>query len=486
MTTELHTETLIIGAGPAGLACAMELSNAQKDFIVIEKSASAGGLSKTYSFAESDGSVFYTDNGPHRFFSKNKYLYEFIEDLVQEEWIQVKRHTRQYIDGVFYDYPVNVLQALKNIGFVGSFRMGIDYCVAKIQYAVFKKPIQTFKDYAYANFGKSLAEFNIVNYTEKIWGIPSDTIHPEWALQRIKGLNLFSLVFTAFKKIFFKKVSGPKSLVDEFYYPSKGTGLIYDAIVARIQKKGYTVYFNTEPIAVEFLHEGKVKVLVQNQNGEKTIIHCSYLVESVPITQFVPLIQPPAPSGVMKSVRALRHRSQVYLFITLNRESVTIDQWIYFPSKKTPVARVSEMRNFSHEMSPKGKTSLFIEFFCFENDDTWNMSKEDLLAEVMKVMNESFFKKSEIRETYIMRQKNVYPIYDLEYMTHLNAIKEYLNQYKNLFYIGRPGRFRYNNQDHSLEMGMLAAKSIIDGKVYDIESVGLEKEFYETVSEPKK
>jgi hypothetical protein len=71
-------------------------------------------------------------------------------------------------------------------------------------------------------------------------------------------------------------------------------------------------------------------------------------------------------------------------------------------------------------------------------------------------------------------------------MTHLNVIKEYLNQYTHLFYIGRPGRFRYNNQDHSLEMGMLAAKSIIDGKVYDIESVGLEKEFYETVSEPKK
>ena len=54
-----------------------------------------------------------------------------------------------------------------------------------------------------------------------------------------------------------------------------------------------------------------------------------------------------------------------------------------------------------------------------------------------------------------------------------------MDRFENLYYIGRPGRFRYNNQDHSLEMGILAAKSIIDGKKYDIEEVGSEAEYYE-------
>ncbi len=74
----------------------------------------------------------------------------------------------------------------------------------------------------------------------------------------------------------------------------------------------------------------------------------------------------------------------------------------------------------------------------------------------------------------------MYPIYNLDYKEKLNTIKKWLDGFQNLYYIGRPGRFRYNNQDHSLEMGILAAKSIIDGRRYDIESVGEEKEYQES------
>src|SRR3989344_103704 len=95
------TDILIIGAGPAGMAAAMELAKADREFVLVEKESFVGGLACTYTFCEGD-LIFRTDNGPHRFFSKNKYLYEFIEDLLKERWIQVQRQTRQYIDGKFY------------------------------------------------------------------------------------------------------------------------------------------------------------------------------------------------------------------------------------------------------------------------------------------------------------------------------------------------------------------------------------------------
>ena len=84
---------LIIGAGPAGMAAAMELSRANRDFVVIEKDKQVGGLSKTYVLKEGD-LEFRTDNGPHRFFSKNKYLYDFLEVLLVQEWMPVNRQTR--------------------------------------------------------------------------------------------------------------------------------------------------------------------------------------------------------------------------------------------------------------------------------------------------------------------------------------------------------------------------------------------------------
>ncbi|KND46798.1 MAG: NAD-dependent amino-oxidase [Parcubacteria bacterium C7867-006] len=475
---KIKTETLIIGAGPAGLACAMELSKAGKDFIVIEKSSQVGGLAKTYTFKETDGLVFYTDNGPHRFFSKNQNLYSFIEGLIGEDWIKVRRQTRQFIDGKFYDYPVNPVQALVNIGPIMASRMLLDYLWAKVVYGVFGKEIRTFEDYAVANFGKSLADFNIINYTEKIWGIPSNEIHAEWAVQRIKGLNVTSVLKNFISKIFSKnKNSTPKSLVDEFFYPAKGTGLIYETIKNKLEKLNYKFFMETYPVSIKHKDNLIYEVVLRSKEGD-FIIECKNLVESVPVTEFISILGPSVPKDVKESISKLRHRSQVYLFITLNKESLTPDQWVYFPRQENKVARVSEMKNFSKEMSPAGKTSLFIEFFCFENDKIWNSTKDEIFEIALSELSSAgFFEKNDVRNYYLIRQKNVYPVYDLDYQRYLSVVKSYLDGFNNLYYIGRPGRFRYNNQDHSLEMGMLAAKSIIDGVKYNMDSVGEEKEF---------
>ncbi|MCC2630519.1 MAG: adrenodoxin reductase [Candidatus Paceibacter sp.] len=479
---KIITDTLIVGAGPAGLATAMELSKAGKKFIVIERQDAPGGLSKTYEFKEGD-LIFRTDNGPHRFFSKNQYLYDFIEDLLHEQWIKVHRQTRQFIDGKFYDYPINAPQALKNLGFIKALRILWDYVIAKIRYGLFRKPVKNFADYVYANFGKTLGEFGMINYTEKIWGIPANEIHIDWAGQRIKGLSLTSVAKDALARLFGgKSKNKPKTLVDTFYYPEYGTGLIYDAIVKRLQDKGYEVLLNTEPQVFKFKGK-KFTSVIAKSDGEDIEIEFKTLVESVPLTSFIKMLEPKTPRDILEAGKKLRHRNQVYLFITLDKESITKDQWIYFPSKDVPIGRVSEMKNFSNKMSPEGKTSLFVEFFCFEGDAMWNMTKEELFAFALPHFeNNGFFSRSEVRNYYVIKQRDVYPIYDIDYKQFLDKIKKYLDNFTNLYYIGRPGRFRYNNQDHSLEMGMLAARSIIEGKRYNIEKVGDEKEYYESGS----
>ena len=58
-------------------------------------------------------------------------------------------------------------------------------------------------------------------------------------------------------------------------------------------------------------------------------------------------------------------------------------------------------------------------------------------------------------------------------------IKNFFRKFKNITLIGRGGTYRYNNQDHSLEMGILAARSIIESKEYDLDKIGDEQEYYE-------
>ncbi len=472
--------TCIIGAGPAGLAAAMELSRAGKPFSVFEKSDRVGGLAKTYSFTEPDGLTFRTDNGPHRFFSKNPYLYGFIEGLIKENWIEVKRQTRQYIAGKFYDYPINPAQALANIGPKKAVRMVADYAAAQIRYGLLKKPVRHFEDHVVAHFGRTLAEFNMINYTEKIWGVKADTIHTDWATQRIKGLSVgFLMKAAADRALGSFRTKSLRTLVDSFYYPEYGTGLIYETVAARLAEAGTPVACNGFPVRVR--HNGRrITGLTLSVNGALRDIVPDNLVESVPPREFLKLLDPAPPAEITAAAEKMRYRDQTYLFITLDKERVTHDQWIYFPETAVPFGRISEMKNFSPKMSPHGKTSLFIEFFCFENDAIWNATKEELLLKAMEHLEPlGFCKRSEVRQSYLVRQKKVYPIYDTGYKEYVDKVKGYLDRFENLYYIGRPGRFRYNNQDHSLEMGIMAARSVITGVRQDIDAVGGESEYFE-------
>src|SRR3989338_4517145 len=473
----MNKDILILGAGPAGMACAMELCNNGKIAVIIEKDLKVGGLAQTLEFDEG-GLIFRTDLGPHRFFSKNQYLYDFIENLLNEKWILVNRQTRQFIDGKFYDYPINALQALRNIGFLKAFNFFISYISGFFQYKIFKKKINSFEDYIVASFGRKLGEFNMLNYTEKIWGIPSSKIHPDWAKQRIQGLNFLSAVINA---LFGKNKKSPKTLVNHFYYPQYGTGLIYETIAKKIQDKGFIINKNSHPTKI--FHKNFTITSVRiNINGKEEEIIQSILVSSIPITQFIGLLSPAPPREVIDATINLKWRAQVYLFITLDKEQVTDDNWIYFPNKEVPFGRISEMKNFSKDMSPEGKTSLFIEFFVTENDKIWNMNKEELFELTINQLQKlklNFFKKEEVRRYYLIKRRNVYPIYNLDYQKNLKIIKDYLDKFTNLYYIGRPGRFLYNNQDHSLEMGILTAQSILQNKKPNFEQIENENEYFE-------
>ena len=462
-------DVLILGAGPAGMAAAFELHGAGRPFLVIEKNDLVGGLARTLQFGE-----FRTDIGPHRFYSRNQYLYAFIEELLGEQWIPVDRITRFFINGTFFSYPVELKNALRNVGFFKASRILIDYLSERSKKIVLNRIHPSFEAQIISDFGRTLAELNMLNYTEKLWGLPCSQISPDWSKQRIKGLSFLEVV----KKMFIKSAGGSKTLVERFYYPDSGAGLIYEKMQERISKEG-NLRFNTRPVQIVHKHNKIAEVNVTS--GDDTYrINPAYVISSIPITLFVHMIEPAPPAEVLHAVKKLRFRSHVSFFLTIDKPSVFDDQWIYFPDKEIPFCRIMEPKNFSRKMSPPDKTSLLVEFFCWENDAIWNADKDALCGLCIPWLEKiGFIKKDDIINSFIHREKYAYPVYDLDYKKHLTTITRYLNQFKNLQCLGRSGSFRYNNQDHALEMGILAARNIIEGKRYNIEEVGEKQEYFE-------
>lgn len=472
--SKYKNKIVIIGLGPAGLAAAYDLLKTDTHVVCIEKKEYVGGLAKTLQFGD-----FKTDIGPHRFFSKNEDINNFIKFLLKERLIEVNRKTRLYINKKSFIYPLCLKDILQNINFLKFLEFMYSYIYEKIKWVFLKRrPFISFEQKIIFKFGKSLARFNILNYTEKIWGMPPAEISPDWADQRLEGLSLTALI----KNILVDSQDCPKSLKSKFYYPELGSGLLYEVIEKEILKSNHCI-LKTGSFPLKIVHDGNVITKVLIHNGNDVLVYFpGHVISSIPITEFINLLEPKAPEEILRCADNLKFRSHLSLFITLNTASVFRDHWIYFPDKKIPFGRIMEPKNFSTLMSPKDKTSLLVEFFCWENDRIWNLNRRELFELAMPWLERlGFIKREDVVNYYIHKENHAYPVYTIDYKLHLEKIKTYLHRFINLQCIGRCGSFKYNNQDHALEMGRLAAKSIIEGRPCheEIAKVALENEYFE-------
>ncbi|HWS82833.1 MAG TPA: FAD-dependent oxidoreductase, partial [Ktedonobacteraceae bacterium] len=72
-----------------------------------------------------------------------------------------------------------------------------------------------------------------------------------------------------------------------------------------------------------------------------------------------------------------------------------------------------------------------------------------------------------------------YPVYNEEYKKHVAIIRTYLAEYMtNLQVVGRNGMHRYNNQDHAMMTGLLAARNI-SGDSFDVWKVNVDSAYLE-------
>ena len=83
-----------------------------------------------------------------------------------------------------------------------------------------------FKDLAYQYYGKTLSNLFLINYTEKLWGDYSYNLDPTISGNRLKNLNLMTVINSIYKN----KSMDVEHLDGSFYYPIEGFGDIFESI----------------------------------------------------------------------------------------------------------------------------------------------------------------------------------------------------------------------------------------------------------------
>jgi protoporphyrinogen oxidase len=469
---------VIIGAGPAGLTAAYMLAERYGiRSTILESDSVVGGISRT---VERDGWRF--DIGGHRFFTKVKDVEALWHEILPDEDFMLRpRMSRIYYNGKYYDYPLKASNALRNLGLWES-----ALCVASYAWARVNPPKDqsTLEGWIVSRFGWRLYKHFFKTYNEKLWGVPVNRLPADFAAQRFKNLSLWNAVMNAVLPK--RNQKAITSLIEEFQYPKHGPGMMWERARDLVEGMGCNIVMSTRVVGIRRENGKAVAVIGQTKDGTRTEYPCSHVISSMPLSQLITAMEPPASEPAATAASDLRYRDFLTVALVVPERYSFPDNWIYVHSKDVQVGRIQNFGSWSPYMVKEGRTCLGLEFFVFEGDSTWNKPDAELVEQGKRELGIlNLVDPSKVEAGYVVRMPKAYPFYDEHYKANVAKIVEWLNrEASNVFPVGRNGMHRYNNQDHSMYTAMLTAENIARGTRHDVWSVNVEEEYHEEAAKP--
>jgi protoporphyrinogen oxidase len=464
---------VIIGAGPAGLTAAYELSKNSVPAVVLEADRTVGGLARTVNYKN-----YLFDIGGHRFFTKWDEINQLWHEILGDRFLERPRLSRVYYRKKFFFYPLRARNALFGLGLLESVRIMASY----LRWRLMPSPVEeNLEQWVCNRFGRRLYEIFFKTYTEKVWGVPCTEIRAEWAAQRIKGLSLATAVRNALVQ---QKSANVKTLIDRFRYPERGPGQMWEVLTERLEQNGYPVLLERPVVRIRHERGRVTEVVTSGPHGEESFRGTQF-ISSMPIRQLVQALDPPAPEEVRQAASSLRYRDFLIVSLILNRKHLMPDNWLYIHEPGVKVGRIQNFKNWSAAMVPDpNKTCLGMEYFVFENDELWS-SPDEKLIELAKreVAQLGLAHPEEIEDGTVVRMRKAYPMYDNGWVERVDTIRRYLQAHlPNLQLVGRNGMHKYNNQDHSMMTALCAARNIL-GAQHDLWAINTEPDYHEEKKE---
>lgn len=507
---------VIIGGGPAGLSCAYHLlkNNKKNKVIIIEESASVGGISKTINHKGNR-----MDLGGHRFFTKNEDILKLWLDILplqgkpsyddkllkinkdykngkidpeKKDTVMLIRNrlSRIYYKKKFFDYPISLnIKTIKNMGFITTFKCGISY----LKSTIVKKEETNLENFYINRFGKELYSMFFEGYTTKLWGRKPNEIDSSWGSQRVKGISISKIIIDYYKRIFhIKNKNREISLTDYFYYPKFGPGELYEEMAKKIEMMGGTILYNSHVIKLK-KEKNNISEIVYEHNKEKISLECHKIISSMPIKDLI-IAMNNVPQNIRNITNNLPYRDFITIGILVpkldlkNETNIkTIhnnipDNWIYIQDTSVKIGRVQIFNNWSPYMvkDPVNTMWIGLEYFCSEGDNFWNKSDRELVKIATKELKKIAFYDGKILDSKVIKVKKAYPAYFDSYKD-IDKVRSYINEINNLYCIGRNGTHSYNNMDHSILSGMICA-DLINNNSHDLDvlwNVNVDKDYHE-------
>ena len=441
---------VILGAGPAGVGAAYELTRAGRARVtVLEQRDVVGGNAGSFQL---DG--VWVDYGSHRLHPAcDPAILSNLRELMGDDLLDRPRHGRIRLENKWIHFPLKPGDLLLRMP--RKFAFGVALDMVRTRSSPNGQP-DSFASVLEHSLGSTICHGFYFPYARKLWGLPPEQLAATQARRRVSGNSVGKILRKVANAVPGLKAPG----AGRFFYPRRGYGEISHRLSETAKSAGADFIMQARVTAVERDGAG-IAAVAYEHDGRSHRISTRNVWSTLPVSLLVRSVIPEAPREITDAAGRISFRGMILIYLTLEQDQFSEYDAHYFPEESTPISRLSEPKNYSASTEPRGTTVLCAELPSDPGSREWEMSDEQLGGLLCEWLRQTSLPvQAKVRRVTTRRLRQAYPVYIRGYENDLALADHWVGQIEGLLTFGRQALFVHDNTHHALFMAKAAAECL--------------------------
>jgi protoporphyrinogen oxidase len=466
------TRVAVLGAGPAGVAAALELAEKGVEVTVFERRDAVGGNAGSFPVAGQR-----VDFGSHRLHpASDPKVLERIRSLLGDELLTRPRHGRIRLMGRWIHFPLTPVDLLTRVHPRFAIGTAFDLLRQLLSSGGGARADENFATVLEAGLGGTICREFYFPYARKIWGLPPEELSAIQARKRVSSNSIAKML----KRLLPGGTgSGGANSKGIFYYPRHAYGQISEAVADAAAAAGAKFVLGSR---IERIDVRGTRPVVHTRLGENaSTLEVDHVFSTIPINALARLIDPEPPRSVRVAMDSLAFRSMLLVYLALDVQQFSEYDAHYFPGTEFVFSRLSEPKNYHASGEPVGRTVLCAEIPCSSDDAIWSEDATALAERVAEGLARAGLPlPARPVEVHVERIPFAYPLYRQGYERHFAVLDDWVETVDRVLTFGRQGLYAHDNTHHAMYMAQAAARCLRPDGTIDAVEWSRERAIFET------